>query len=176
MKQTLIGSALMVILAAGVFLALRPAAVRSPVRSSSASVASASGTPGSGATAPTPAPEKVEIQRLDMAGDLNAPGKTVIDDLRTLDGVFMAWQSNFLRDGNPVGNNAEITAALTGKNNLYLAFLAPDHKAINAQGELCDRWGTPYFFHQLSGSKMEIVSAGPDRKRGTDDDVMIGRE
>jgi hypothetical protein len=111
-----------------------------------------------------------------MAKELNAPGKTIVEDLRTLDGVFMAWQSNFLKDGNPVGTNAEITAALLGKNKLHLGFLAPDHPAINQQGELCDRWGTPFFFHQLSGTKMEILSAGPDRKRSTPDDVKFAAE
>ena len=34
------------------------------------------------------------------------------------------------------------------------------------------RWNTPYFFHQISGKQMEIHSAGPDRVRGTADDVV----
>jgi hypothetical protein len=37
---------------------------------------------------------------------------------------------------------------------------------------LCDRWGTPLRFHQLSGERMEIRSAGPDRKFGTPDDAL----
>ena len=39
-------------------------------------------------------------------------------------------------------------------------------------GELVDRWGTPYFFHSVSAEKMEIVSAGPDKELWTDDDVV----
>lgn len=108
-----------------------------------------------------------------MAKDLNAPGKTIQEDLRALEGVFLSWQSNFLKEGNPVGDNREITAALTGQNSLHVAFLAPDHPAINADRELCDRWGTPFFFHQESAAKMGILSAGPDRKRGTADDVLL---
>ena len=44
---------------------------------------------------------------------------------------------------------------------------------INSQGELIDPWGTPYFFHQLSGTEMEIHSAGPDKVMWTQDDLVI---
>jgi hypothetical protein len=37
---------------------------------------------------------------------------------------------------------------------------------------MIDRWGTPYFFHQISATSMEIHSAGPDRKMGTEDDIV----
>jgi hypothetical protein len=43
---------------------------------------------------------------------------------------------------------------------------------VNGDGELVDPWGTPYFFHQLSGTDMEIRSAGPDKTMWTDDDLM----
>ena len=42
----------------------------------------------------------------------------------------------------------------------------------NERGELTDAWGTPYFFHQLSGTEMEIHSAGPDRRMFTGDDLI----
>jgi hypothetical protein len=102
---------------------------------------------------------------------LNAPGSTIEGDLATLVNVFDAWRSNFPHDGNPVGENAEITAALAGANRLEFALIPRNHPAINTVGELCDRWGTPFRFHQLSGQYMEIRSAGPDRKFGTDDDA-----
>lgn len=102
---------------------------------------------------------------------LNAPTQTIEDDLRSLQGVLLQWQTNFLRTGNPVGTNAEITAALCGENPLQLDLIPPDHPAINERGELCDRWGIPFRFHQLSGTRMEITSAGPDRRFGTDDDI-----
>jgi hypothetical protein len=111
-----------------------------------------------------------------LADNLNAPGGAIRRDLEILNEVFAAWQTNFPRTGNPVGENAEITAALTGDNPVHFAFIPPTHRAINARGELCDRWGTPFRFHQLSGTQMEIRSAGPDRKFGTADDAELTPE
>lgn len=111
------------------------------------------------------------MPRSPLADELNAPDSTVQRDVRVLREIFMHWQTNLKGTGNPVGTNAEITNALTGNNALKLAFVPPDHPAINERGELCDRWGTPFRFHQLSGTVMEITSAGPDRRFATDDDT-----
>lgn len=107
-----------------------------------------------------------------IAAPLNAPGSTVARDLDILSQIFEAWQSNFPREGNPVGENAEITAALMGANGLEFALIPKGHRAVNEREELCDRWGTPFRFHQLSGTRMEIRSAGPDRKFATQDDAV----
>lgn len=72
-----------------------------------------------------------------------------------------------------MGENAEITAALAGKNPLQLALIPKNHPAINAEGQLCDRWGTPFRFHQISGDRMELRSAGPDKQFGTADDALL---
>jgi hypothetical protein len=75
--------------------------------------------------------------------------------------------------GNPVGTNPEITSALNGNNPKQARFLDPDAGLrINDKGELIDPWGTPYFFHQLSGAEMEIRSAGPDKTMWTADDLV----
>ena len=75
--------------------------------------------------------------------------------------------------GNPVGTNPEITAALNGSNPRQAKFVNPESgMRINGNGELVDAWGTPYFFHQLSGTEMEIHSAGPDKQMWTDDDLV----
>ena len=74
---------------------------------------------------------------------------------------------------NPVGTNKEITEALNGGNPKQ-ARLLPERQAVNGNGELVDRWGTPYFFHQLAKDRMEIHSAGPDKKMWTEDDT-VGR-
>jgi hypothetical protein len=108
-----------------------------------------------------------------LADELNSPRTTIQRDLQILSGVLLAWQTNFHEQGNPVGDNAAITAALTGKNPLNFQFIRRDHPAINASGELCDRWGTPFFFHALSGTRMELRSAGPDRQMYTDDDLVF---
>lgn len=111
-----------------------------------------------------------------LADDLNVPGGTIQQDLRILHEVLESWQTNFPRAGNPVGENAEITASLAGANPLRFAFIPPAHRAIDARGELCDRWGTPFRFHALSGQQMEVRSAGPDRKFGSEDDAVWSLE
>jgi hypothetical protein len=125
--------------------------------------------PAAGPAHGTSAPEE---QPSHLADALNVRDGTIRHDLEILNEVFTAWQTNFPHEGNPVGENAEITAALTGANQLGYAFVPRNHPAVNAQGELCDRWGTPFRFHQVSGSLMEIRSAGPDRKFGTADDAF----
>ena len=74
---------------------------------------------------------------------------------------------------NPVGDNAEITAALTGSNPKGVNFLREDSGLKrNDKGELLDGYGTPFFFHQVSAKVMEIRSAGLDRKLWTFDDEV----
>ncbi|MCX6952877.1 MAG: hypothetical protein NTV51_12035 [Verrucomicrobia bacterium] len=119
---------------------------------------------------PTPA-VATAVADSPIADALNAPDGTIRRDIEILHELMSAFQTNFPRLGNPVGENAEITAALTGANPAKFVFLSPRHRAINARGELCDRWGTPFRFHQLSGTQMEIRSAGPDRKFATADDA-----
>jgi hypothetical protein len=76
--------------------------------------------------------------------------------------------------GNPVGDNQEITSELSGKNPKHINFISTDSgMRVNGDGELVDPWGTPYFFHQLSGADTEIHSAGPDRTMWTSDDIVV---
>jgi len=107
-----------------------------------------------------------------LADGLNAPSGNVHSDLRLVNEIFVAYRGA-TRAEDPVGENSEITAALKGRNKLGYAFIPPDCPALNSKGELCDRWGTPYFFHQLSGQKMEIRSAGPDGRLWTADDEVL---
>ena len=74
-------------------------------------------------------------------------------------------------DGNPVGSNAEIARALGGDNPGQVNFLDPAMR-VNEKGELVDAWGTPFFFHQISGTEMEIHSAGADKIMWTADDLV----
>ena len=121
----------------------------------------------------TPADAPYDPAAFPIAARLNAPGGTVAADLEVLQELFDTWRTNFPREGNPVGENADITAALLGINRLELALVPRRHPALNAKGELQDRWGTAYRFHQLSGERMEITSAGPDRRFGTPDDATL---
>jgi hypothetical protein len=124
------------------------------------------------ASDPARAPRAI-MEEPTLADALNSPSSTIQNDVRLLQDIFLQWQTNFAAKGNPVGTNAEITAALTGKNDLRLDLIPRRHPAINARGEICDRWGTPFRFHQLSGTQMQIISAGPDRDFATEDDVAM---
>ncbi len=97
------------------------------------------------------------------------PPVTVMENMRT---AVRNYGSMF--GGNPVGTNEEITRALNGENPRQVHFFNADAGLrLNRQGELIDPWGTPFFFHQLSGQEMEIRSAGPDRVMYTEDDLVI---
>jgi hypothetical protein len=97
------------------------------------------------------------------------PPTTVLENVRA---AFRQYQSKF--GANPVGTNPEITRALNGENRRQIRFLRKeDGMRVNARGELIDTWGTPYFFHQLSGTEMEIHSAGHDKILWTSDDLVI---
>lgn len=118
----------------------------------------------------TPDAEPAYYRPLDR---LNAPGQDIDADLKLLVELFFHYQIA-VKDpsGNPVGDHAEIVRALQGRNRARLAFLPAQHPALNEAGELVDRWGTPFFFHAVSGTRMEIRSAGPDRRMWTDDDAV----
>jgi len=96
------------------------------------------------------------------------PTATVLENMRTSIRQYAAAFGE-----NPVGTNPEITGALAGQNAKQIHFLKSDGNRVNSKGELVDTWGTPYFFHQISGHQMEIRSAGPDRVMYTPDDLVI---
>jgi hypothetical protein len=97
------------------------------------------------------------------------PPQTALENMRS---AFRQYSQRF--GGNPVGDNGEITAALNGQNPRQAVFLNPDDGArLNDRNELVDNWGTPYFFHQLSRTQMEIRSAGPDKRMWTSDDLVL---
>ena len=100
-----------------------------------------------------------------------APPEVIRTELENLQVSFRDYRTVF--GENPVGSNAEITQALNGGNPRHLRVSFPSGSSINDRNELCDRWGTPFFFHQLSAKQMEIHSAGPDRMMGTGDDVVV---
>jgi len=163
--------ALTVVLVAGILLLLwlflRPAAEPVDATSTPPAPNSKPETPN-----PNPNPQTSPREVSTLADALNSPTTNIAADLRLVALVLETFRSNFPRSGNPVGLNSEITATLTGQNQLRLALIPPDHPAINRAGELCDRWGTPFFFHAESATRMDLRSAGPDRKLWTDDDIV----
>ena len=108
--------------------------------------------------------------RSPLADALHASDSDPRQDLAIVTRLFATFHDHFHE--LPVGSNAEITAALAGDNSHGLAVIPADHPAINARGELVDRWGSTLFFHQIGGGTMEIRSAGPDRRMHTADDLV----
>lgn len=72
---------------------------------------------------------------------------------------------------HPLSANEDWAALLCGQNTAHERFLPETHIALDRQGRLIDRWGTPLFFHALGGSRYELRSAGPDAKMWTADDI-----
>ncbi len=102
--------------------------------------------------------------------ELNNRNQPPERDLEILDGVLSEYRRVFGQNP-PGGLNAEITAALLGANDRGLAVIPSGLPAVNSAGELVDRWDTPYFFHPVSRTIMEVLSAGPDGRLWTSDDV-----
>lgn len=71
-----------------------------------------------------------------------------------------------------LGANEEFADALKGRNKAQIRFLRDDHPAFNEKGQLVDRWRTPLYIHAASRDRLEIRSAGPDRKMWTEDDLQ----
>jgi len=104
-----------------------------------------------------------------LLGFTNFSASTVLENVRH---ALRDFGARF--GGNPVGTNPEITRALSGDNPGQVNFLSADAGLrVNGNGELIDPWGTPYFFHQLSGTETEIHSAGPDQIMWTQDDLVL---
>ena len=163
LRQNALTLALVAAIAVLVWLCFRPAPTPTSVPPPAPTAESKIETQNS--KIPPPAPE-----RSTLADALNSSATNIAADLRLVAVVLENFRTNFPRTGNPFGLNSEITAALTGQNPLRLALIPPDHAAINKSGELCDRWGTPFFFHAESATRMTITSAGPDKKLHTPDD------
>lgn len=124
--------------------------------------------------APTPSGTLVVADIADSAGRLHAAETTVQDDLEILESMI-----EFFRRANgdqvPSGGlNEEIVAQMRGANDRRIAVFPEKHPSLNAQGQLLDRWGTPYYFHPVSHTVIELRSAGPDGKLWTADDVQRG--
>ena len=146
--------------------AIPPRVVASPAHAQSATAVAETSPAPTGQTAPQstiPAPARPPV-----------PDATPEQIHTQIENVQMSLRDFRTAFGeNPIGSNAEITSALTGNNLKQIRLPVPPGSSVNADGEMCDRWGTPYFFHQLSAKQMEIHSAGPDRMMGTGDDLVV---
>ena len=139
-------------------------------------VQSSAPTVPAGLASPAESPNSVAITanilaelRVESPDAAHLPPATVMENMHS---AIRQYGLKF--NGNPVGTNLEITRALYGENPKQTKFLRlEDGMRVNSKGELIDPWGTPFFFHQLSATQMEIHSAGPDKVLGTRDDLVI---
>ncbi len=106
---------------------------------------------------------------IQLSESLGSPDATPDQDIDTLMNVIEIYRK--ANGGNPTGLNHEIIAQLRGRNPKKYAVLSSDLARVNSDGELLDRWGTPYFFHAVSRDWLEIRSAGPDQIMWTTDDI-----
>ena len=87
--------------------------------------------------------------------------------LAVVAGLFDAYRLVFQE--NPVGTeNFEFTEALRGRNRLKTHFV---HPSVVTAGQLVDSYGRPYWFHSVSATELEIISAGEDGVLFTEDDL-----
>ena len=170
MKRTVV-TLLLLALAAGLW-GWRQSVFRDPAKPEDVVAPEDAGVPAPPVADPA-APASAGPGRYAPLDRLHDPAQTVAEDLRILRDLFFHYQIA-VKDlsGNPIGTNEEIVRALQGRNRARLAFLSADHPALDGAGRLCDRWGTPYFFHALAGDRMEIRSAGPDRVLFNADDAV----
>jgi hypothetical protein len=113
-----------------------------------------------GAPAYSPLADELHAERFDAAHDLMV--------LRGLLGQLTT--SLRLAERPPLGDNADITAALMGRNRRRIVFVPATHPAVRG-GRLVDRQGEPYHFHARSADAVDVRSAGPDRILFTSDDL-----
>lgn len=96
---------------------------------------------------------------------------TAFDDVQTVQVLLQEFCRAF--GAMPTGElNDEIVRRLQGENPKGIAVLPKSHPSISPEGELLDRWGTPYRFHPESAWHMSIRSAGPDKEMWTSDDIL----
>jgi hypothetical protein len=71
----------------------------------------------------------------------------------------------------PLGFNEDLARALTDQDALGESAIPRNHPILR-DGQLIDRWGTPWQVHPLSVDILQLRSAGPDRKLYTPDDLV----
>jgi hypothetical protein len=115
----------------------------------------------------------VDIEHQKMADELHNQENPPQRDLEIVH-EFLTLYGKAFKEGMPIGGNADITAALIGVSDAARPgqLFPRNHRTIR-DGQLIDRWGTPFWFHPNSGSQMEVRSAGPDKSMFTQDDVVL---
>lgn len=126
--------------------------------------------PGNPRLAPAvSAPAAMDPHLRELGLSLNSPEHEPQQDLEILNELLGLHQRAL--GAHPSGDNTDITAALigTGPEGVFL----PRTATALREGQLVDRWGTPFWFHPVAANVTEIRSAGPDRQLFTGDDLVV---
>ena len=120
----------------------------------------------------TPAPNPAALLGETILRDYASPRTTPQNDLTQLAHLMNNFSLLVKSSADrPMSANEDWAAAFRGVNPAHEIFLPDTHVALDAQGRLVDRWGTPLFFHALGNHRFDLRSAGPDKKLWTDDDL-----
>lgn len=123
-----------------------------------------------GAAPPVPPAEPPPQSAAATAPPLS-PNETAEEDVQALVILLEEYRRAF--GAMPMGEqNYEIVSRMQGENPKGIAVLPKSHPNISAEGELLDRWGTPYRFHPESAWHTTVRSAGPDQEMWTADDLL----
>ena len=105
-----------------------------------------------------------------LSHELHRQDQETFRDLEIIDEILSGYR--LVYQENPVGtDNEEFAAALAGENPKKVVFIDPQ---LLVDGELLDRYGSPYVFHPLKSDVMDLRSRGEDGQLWTVDDVSLG--
>ncbi len=111
-------------------------------------------------------------QTVKLSRELHRENQKVPRDLEIIDEILKGYR--LIYQENPVGtDNEEFAAALAGENPKKVVFVDP---GLLLNGELLDRFGSPYVFHPLKADVMGLRSRGPDGQLWTEDDVVFDEQ
>lgn len=121
-------------------------------------------------TPPPPlVPVLADTMLVNYASD-ETSGKEDLNLMATfLDSVFLLIKQ---RDTADYATNEDLVEFLQGNNSHQSPFLNQSFRAINEDGQLIDRWGSPLIVHPVSRKLLELRSAGPDKTPYTEDDLL----
>lgn len=94
-------------------------------------------------------------------------GRTIHEARQMLSGME-TYRKDF--GDYPLGDSAAIMNALTGDNPTHKLIMPPPSGSTNQAGVWLDPWGTAY---EISVPPPVVKSAGPDKKFGDADDIII---
>jgi hypothetical protein len=141
-------------------------------KAQSPSITGAATSTGGGNTRipPSVTPQAIDPANAAVAEEMHNASAPPQRDLEVIEHFLEIYRK--ATGGNPVGLNEDITDVLTGGGDPRRPRLYPPNNRAVRNGQLVDRWGTPYWFHPNNATQMEIRSAGADKQMFTTDDIV----